>query len=143
LKLVPDYRYVSETDSGGRLAFDPRESELRYRHAGYSRTQAFPPMTAFKLKYYDNPRRLFYKAAMTLTVDAECEFGANSGVSVWGAPPPNRRNPSSASPINASGSTRTCLMLRLAEARLTVPPIKSATAITRTPYFTDGDEYKA
>jgi hypothetical protein len=60
---------------------------------------------SIQLKYYDNPRRLFDKAAMTLTVDPGCEFGTNSGVSVWGAP--------------------------------------RGAPLTRTPYFTDGDEYKA
>ncbi len=34
-----------------------------------------------QIKYYDNPSRLFEKAAMSLTIDAGCEFGANRGVS--------------------------------------------------------------
>jgi hypothetical protein len=39
---------------------------------------------SIQLKYYDNPRRRFDKAAMTLTVNPGSEFGANSGVSCMG-----------------------------------------------------------
>jgi Putative beta-barrel porin-2, OmpL-like. bbp2 len=46
---------------------------------------------SIQVKYYDNPARFFDKAAMTLTVDAGCEFGSNSGVSCYGG---NRNKPS-------------------------------------------------
>src|SRR5438045_3068129 len=36
---------------------------------------------SIQVKYYDNPGRLLDKAAATLTIDAGCEFGENSGVS--------------------------------------------------------------
>jgi hypothetical protein len=36
-----------------------------------------------QIKYYDNPARWFDKAAMTFTMDAGCEFGENSGVSLF------------------------------------------------------------
>src|SRR6201996_7395571 len=39
-----------------------------------------------QIKYYDNPARFFDKAAMTITVDAGCEFGQSGGVSCTGAP---------------------------------------------------------
>jgi hypothetical protein len=107
-----------------------------------------------QIKYYDNPRRFFDKAAMTLTVDAGCEFGANSGVSCMGGTP---AKPSQyflgfmayqrfwfhkdlfavtlgGGAINNPG--RYLVLL---------PPINGATAITGSPYFTasPGDQYKA
>jgi hypothetical protein len=91
---------------------------------------------------------------MTLTVDAGCEFGANSGVSCYGG---NRAKPSQyflgfmtyqrfwfdkdlfgvtlgGGAINNPG--RYLVLL---------PPIDGATAISGTPYFTEspGDPYKA
>jgi hypothetical protein len=107
-----------------------------------------------QIKYYDNPRRFLDKAAMTVTVDAGCEFGANSGVSCMGGTP---AKPSQyflgfmsyqrfwfhkdlfavtlgGGAINNPG--RYLVLL---------PPINGATAITGSPYFTanPGDQYKA
>src|SRR5690348_8312641 len=107
-----------------------------------------------QIKYYDNPRRFLDKAAMTITVDAGCEFGANSGVSCMGGTP---AKPSQyflgfmsyqrfwfhkdlfavtlgGGAINNPG--RYLVLL---------PPINGATAQTGTPYFTEnpGDPYKA
>ncbi|MBV9301489.1 MAG: outer membrane beta-barrel protein [Acidobacteriaceae bacterium] len=107
-----------------------------------------------QIKYYDNPARLLDKAAMTITVDAGCEFGSNSGVHCSGG---NRAKPSQyflgfmtyqrfwfhkdlfgftigGGAINNPG--RYLVLL---------PPINGATAITGTPYFTEnpGDPYKA
>jgi hypothetical protein len=109
---------------------------------------------SIQVKYYDNPGAFFDKAAMTLTVDAGCEFGTNSGVSCSGG---NRAKPSQyflgfmsyqrfwfhrdlfgvttgGGAINNPG--RYLVLL---------PPINGATAITGTPYFTEnpGDPFKA
>ena len=107
-----------------------------------------------QIKYYDNPKRLLDKAAMTVTIDAGCEFGQNSGVSCSGG---TRAKPSQyflgfmayqrfwfhrdlfgvtlgGGAINNPG--RYLVLL---------PPINGATAITGTPYFTEnpGDPYRA
>ena len=107
-----------------------------------------------QVKYYDNPHRFFDKAAMSITIDAGCEFGANSGVSCYGG---NPRKPSQyflgfmhyqrfwfdhdlfgvtigGGAINNPG--RYLVLL---------PPIDGATAISGTPYFTEnpGNPFKA
>jgi hypothetical protein len=107
-----------------------------------------------QIKYYDNPSHLLDKAAMTVTIDAGCEFGQNSGVSCRGGTP---AKPSQyflgfmtyqrfwfhrdlfgftigGGAINNPG--RYLVLL---------PPIDGATAITGTPYFTEnpGNPYKA
>lgn len=107
-----------------------------------------------QIKYYDRPARFLDKAAMTITVDAGCEFGENSGVSCSGG---TRGKPSQyflgfmtyqrfwfhkdlyaltlgGGAINNPG--RYLVLL---------PPINGATAFSGTPYFTanPGDPYKA
>lgn len=44
-----------------------------------------------QIKYYDKPGRFLDKAAMTITIDAGCEFGSRSGVSCVGG---NAKKPS-------------------------------------------------
>ena len=107
-----------------------------------------------QIKYYDNPRRFLDKAAMTITVDAGCEFGANSGVSCMGGTP---AKPSQyflgfmsyqrfwfhkdlfAVTLGGGAINNPGRYLVL------IPPINGATAITGSPYFTasPGDPYKA
>jgi len=107
-----------------------------------------------QIKYYDQPSRFLDKAAMTVTLDAGCEFGTNSGVSCSGGTP---AKPSQyflgfmtyqrfwfhkdlfavtlgGGAINNPG--RYLVLL---------PPINGATAFSGTPYFTEnpGDKYKA
>ena len=107
-----------------------------------------------QIKYYDNKARLMDKAAMTVTADAGCEFGQNSGVSCRGGTP---AKPSQyflgfmvyqrlwfhrdlfgvtigGGAINNPG--RYLVLL---------PPIDGATAISGSPYLTEnpGDPYKA
>jgi len=107
-----------------------------------------------QIKYYDNPARFLDKAAMTITIDAGCEFGTRSGVSCTGG---NAAKPSQyflgfmsyqrfwfhkdvyavtfgGGAINNPG--RYLVLL---------PPINGATAITGSPYFTEnpGDAFKA
>ncbi len=107
-----------------------------------------------QIKYYDNPKHLIDKAAMTVTVDAGCEFGQDSGVSCHGGTP---AKPSQyflgfmtyqrlwfhhdlygftvgGGAINNPG--RYLVLL---------PPIDGATAISGSPYFPEspGLPYKA
>jgi len=107
-----------------------------------------------QIKYYDNPKRFIDKAAMTVTIDAGCEFGENSGVSCHGGTP---AKPSQyflgfmtyqrvwfhhdmfgvtigGGAINNPG--RYLVLL---------PPINGATAFSGTPYFPEspGLQYKA
>lgn len=107
-----------------------------------------------QIKYYDNPAHWLDKAAMTITADAGCEFGANSGVSCYGGTP---AKPSQyflgfmsyqrfwfdrdlfgftigGGAINNPG--RYLVLL---------PPIDGATAITGSAYFPEspGDQFKA
>lgn len=109
---------------------------------------------SIQVKYYDNPARFFDKAAMTLTIDAGCEFGSNSGVSCYGG---NRVKPSQyflgfmsyqrfwfrkdlfAFTIGGGAINNPGRYLVL------LPPINGATAITGSPYFTEnpGDQFKA
>lgn len=109
---------------------------------------------SIQVKYYDNPARFFDKAAMTLTVDAGCEFGSSSGVSCSGG---TRAKPSQyflgfmtyqrfwfhkdlfAFTIGGGAINNPGRYLVL------LPPINGATAITGSPYFTEnpGDPYKA
>jgi len=107
-----------------------------------------------QIKYYDNPKRFLDKAAMTITIDAGCEFGKDSGVSCSGG---NRAKPSQyflgfmtyqrfwfhrdlyAVTIGGGAINNPGRYLVL------LPPINGATAQTGTPYFTanPGDPYKA
>ena len=109
---------------------------------------------SIQVKYYDNPNRLLDKAAMTLTIDAGCEFGATSGVSCMGGTP---AKPSQyflgfmayqrfwfhkdlfAVTLGGGGINNPGRYLVL------LPPVNGATAITGSPYFTQspGDPYKA
>jgi hypothetical protein len=107
-----------------------------------------------QIKYYDKPGNFIDKAAMTVTIDAGCEFGTNSGVKCSGG---NKATPSQyflgfmtyqrfwfhrdmfgftigGGAINNPG--RYLVLL---------PPINGATAISGSPYFTEnpGDPYKA
>jgi hypothetical protein len=107
-----------------------------------------------QIKYYDQPNRFIDKAAMSLTVDAGCEFGDHSGVSCTGGTP---ATPSQyflgfmsyqrfwfhkdlfAFTIGGGAINNPGRYLVL------LPPINGATAITGTPYFTEnpGDPFKA
>ena len=107
-----------------------------------------------QIKYYDNPARFLDKAAMTLTVDAGCEYGQTSGVSCSGG---TSSKPSQyflgfmsyqrfwfhrdmfGLTLGGGGINNPGRYLVL------LPPINGATAITGTPYFTEnpGDPYKA
>ena len=109
---------------------------------------------SIQIKYYDKPNGFVTKAAMTLTVDAGCEFGENSGVSCTGGTP---AKPSQyflgfmtyhrfwlhkdlfAFTIGGGAINNPGRYLVL------LPPINGATAISGTPYFTQspGDRYKA
>jgi hypothetical protein len=109
---------------------------------------------SIQVKYLDRPDRSLDKAAFTVTVDAGCEFGANSGVKCNGG---NAITPSQyflgfmvynrlwfhhdlfgltigGGAINNPG--RYLVLL---------PPINGATAFSGTPYFTEnpGDKFKA
>jgi hypothetical protein len=106
-----------------------------------------------QIKYYDNPNKLFDTAAMTVTVDAGCEWGANSGVSCMGATPAKpsqyflgfmtyqrfwfHKDLFAVTLGGAINNPGRYLVL--------LPPINGATAITGSPYFTEspGDQYKA
>ncbi len=107
-----------------------------------------------QIKYYDNPKRLLDKAAMTVTVDAGCEFGQNSGVSCSGGTPakPSQyflgfmsyqrfwfRKDTFAFTVGGGAINNPGRYLVL------LPPINGATAISGTPYFTEspGDPFKA
>jgi len=107
-----------------------------------------------QIKYYDNPARLFDKAAMTFTFDAGCEFGENSGVSCTGGTP---AKPSQYF-LGFMGYQRFWFHKDLFGLTLgggaidnpgrylvLLPPINGATAISGTPYFTEnpGDPFKA
>ncbi len=109
---------------------------------------------SIQIKYYDKPGRLLDKAAMTITADAGCEFGQNSGVSCRGG---TVAKPSQyflgfmvyerawfhrdmfAVTVGGGAINNPGRYLVL------LPPINGATAITGTPYFTEnpGDPYKA
>jgi hypothetical protein len=116
---------------------------------GISGRKRFHTDDSIQIKYYDNPGRLFDKAAMTFTIDAGCEFGENSGVSCVSG---TQAKPSQyflgfmayqrfwfhkdlfavtlgGGAINNPG--RYLVLL---------PPINGATAITGTPYFTANPE---
>ncbi len=109
---------------------------------------------SIQIKYYDDPGRLLDKAAMTMTVDAGCEFGAQSGVSCYGG---NAAKPSQyflgfmtyqrfwfhrdlfAVTIGGGAIDNPGRYLVL------LPPINGATAFSGTPYFPEspGLPYKA
>jgi len=109
---------------------------------------------SIQIKYYDNPRHLIDKAAMTVTADAGCEFGQNSGVSC--------HNGTAAKPSQYFLGFMTYQRVWFhhdlfgftvgggainnpGRYLVLLPPIDGATAITGTPYFTEnpGDPYKA
>ncbi len=107
-----------------------------------------------QIKYYDNQNRFLSKAAMTMTVDAGCEFGQNSGVSCSGgtAAKPSQyflgfmayerfwfHKDTYAVTLGGGAINNPGRYLVL------LPPINGATAISGTPYFTEspGDPYKA
>lgn len=109
---------------------------------------------SIQIKYYDNPSNFISKAAMTLTVDAGCEFGQNSGVSCYGG------NPNKPSQYFLGFMSYQRFWFHRDRFGLTLgggainnpgrylvllPPIDGATAITGTPYFTEnpGDPFKA
>ncbi len=107
-----------------------------------------------QIKYYQNPRHLIDRAAMSLTVDAGCEFGTNSGVSCY--------NGTAAKPSQYFLGFMTYQRIWLhhdlfgitigggainnpGRYLVLLPPINGATAITGSPYFPEnpGDPYKA
>ncbi len=107
-----------------------------------------------QIKYYDDPERIFDKAAMTFTVDAGCEFGQISGVSCAGGTPskPSQnflgfmsyqrfwfRKDTLAFTVGGGAINNPGRYLVL------LPPINGATAISGTPYFTEnpGDSFRA
>jgi len=100
---------------------------------------------SIQVKYFDAPARAISKAAFTVTVDAGCEFGG--GVSCSGGTP--------AAPSQFFLGFMAYNRVWLASDRYAVtlgggaidnpgrylvllPPINGATAITGTPYFTEG-----
>lgn len=109
---------------------------------------------SIQIKYYDNPARLLDKAAMTLTVDAGCEFGADSGVSCFGGSPakPSQYFLGFMS-YQRFWFHKDLFALTLGGGAINnpgrylvlLPPINGATAYSGTPYFTanPGDPFKA
>ena len=107
-----------------------------------------------QIKYYDKPGRGFDKAAMTMTVDAGCEFGADSGVSCHNgtALKPSQYFLGFMS-YQRFWFDRDLFAITLGGGAINnpgrylvlLPPINGATAITGSPYFTEnpGDPYKA
>jgi hypothetical protein len=107
-----------------------------------------------QVKYYDNPARWLDKAAMTLTIDAGCEFGENSGVSCSGGTP---AKPSQYflgfMAYQRFWFHRDLFGLTLGGGAINnpgrylvlLPPINGATALSGTPYFPEspGDQFKA
>jgi len=106
-----------------------------------------------QIKYYDRPNNFLSKAAMTVTVDAGCEFGENSGVSCSGG---IARTVAILSGIHGvstilvpQGSLRGHVgRWRHQQSRPlfgTAATINGATAFSGTPYFTasPGDPYKS
>jgi hypothetical protein len=101
---------------------------------------------SIQIKYYDKPKRLFDKAAMTVTIDGGCEFGVNSGVSFIGG---TLAKPSQYFP--GSMTYQHCWFLKDLFAitlgggainnpgryLVLLPPINGATAITGSLYFTE------
>lgn len=107
-----------------------------------------------QIKYYDDPGRFLDKAAMTVTVDAGCEFGAASGVScIHGRPGKPSQYFLGFMVYERLWFHRDLFGLTLGGGAIDnpgrylvlIPPIDGATAITGTPYFTEnpGDPYKA
>jgi len=107
-----------------------------------------------QVKYYDNPARWLDKAAMTLTIDAGCEFGENSSVSCSGGTP---AKPSQYflgfMAYQRFWFHRDLFGLTLGGGAINnpgrylvlLPPINGATALSGTPYFPEspGDQFKA
>ena len=107
-----------------------------------------------QIKYYENPSHLIDRAAMTVTVDAGCEFGDLSGVKCFNG------NPSKPSQYFLGFMTYQRIWLHHDLFGITVgggainnpgrylvllPPINGATAISGSPYFPEnpGDPFKA
>ncbi|MGZ3458074.1 MAG: outer membrane beta-barrel protein [Archangium sp.] len=97
------------------------------------------------VKYYDNPRALFSKAAASLTLDAGCEFGGGVSCSsqyFLGFMAYNRlwfAHDTFGLTVGGGAITNPGRYLVL------LPPINGATASSGTPYFTlnPGDPFKA
>ncbi len=106
---------------------------------------------SIQVKYYDNPERMFDKAAFTFTGDAGCEFGG--GVSCTG----NSGKPAQYflgyMVYNRLWFHKDLFGFTLGGGQITnpgrylvlLPPINGATAFSGTPYFTasPGDKFKA
>jgi Putative beta-barrel porin-2, OmpL-like. bbp2 len=107
-----------------------------------------------QIKYYENPKHLIDRAAMTVTLDAGCEFGQNSGVSCYSG--------TAAKPSQYFLGFMTYQRIWLhhdlfgitigggainnpGRYLVLLPPINGATAITGSPYFPEnpGDPFKA
>jgi Putative beta-barrel porin-2, OmpL-like. bbp2 len=107
-----------------------------------------------QIKYYDDPGHFLDKAAMTITIDAGCEFGTRSGVSCTGgtAAKPSQYFLGFMS-YQRFWFHRDLYAVTLGGGAINnpgrylvlLPPINGATAITGTPYFTEnpGDPFKA
>ncbi len=109
---------------------------------------------SIQIKYYDNPKGFFDRAAMSFTIDAGCEFGANSGVACFGGSP---GKPSQYF-LGLMTYQRFCFYKNLfaftigggaisnpGRYLVLLPPINGATAITGTRYFSEnpGDPFRA
>jgi hypothetical protein len=107
---------------------------------------------SIQVKYYDNPRGFFSKAAFSLTVDVGCETGGGVQCAGGNADTPSQYflgfmvynrfwffQDRAGLTIGAGAITNPGRYLVL------VPPINGATATSGTPYFTanPGDEFKA
>ena len=107
---------------------------------------------SIQVKYYDNPRGFFSKAAFSLTVDAGCETGGGVQCAGENADTPSQYflgfmvynrfwffQDRAGLTIGAGAITNPGRYLVL------VPPINGATAASGTPYFTanPGDPFKA
>ncbi|HZS56216.1 MAG TPA: outer membrane beta-barrel protein [Bryobacteraceae bacterium] len=106
-----------------------------------------------QVKYYDAPGRFLDKAAMTLTIDAGCEFGTRSGVSCTGAPGKPAQYFLGFMSYQRLWFHHDLYAITLGGGAIDnpgrylvlLPPINGATAISGSPYFTEnpGDQFKA
>jgi putative OmpL-like beta-barrel porin-2 len=107
---------------------------------------------SIQVKYYDQPNKLFDKAAFTVTVDAGCEYGG--GVACHGGNAVTRSQYFLGFMVyNRVWFHKDLFAFTVGGGALNnpgrylvlIPPINGATALSATPYFTanPGDPYKA
>jgi hypothetical protein len=170
-------RYNGKPGLGGQILYRPRPwLDLVFNNYGMGEDAAGVPYRhrihtddSIQVKYYDNKKNYFDKAAFTVTADAGCEFGdgtnpvdAGTNVSCYG---------DRAAPASAGGGTsykqyfigymfynrvwwdKDKYAFTLGGGQMSnpgryltlLPPINGASATTGTPYFTEnpGDPYTA